>query len=189
MYDGVLSGVADIGLSCTSYEPGRFPLLSIVDTPVSFPNAKVASLVLWDLVQEFQPKELADFKVITLFATEPAYIQSKKPVASLSDLKGLELRTPGMGVPVLNALGAAPVGMDQAQVPEALQTGVIDGYLSSREVLKDMKYAEMVKIRNRLPHFCRFLCRVDEKGCVGISTSRRAEGYRRSGTGDGAVDG
>lgn len=153
MYDGVLSGVADIGLSATSYEPGRFPLMAIVDSPVSFPNARVASLVLWDLAQEFKPKELADFKVITMFATEPAYVQSKKQVAGLDHVKGLELRSAGTGVPVLKALGAAPVGMDQAQVPEALQTGVIKGYLSSREVLKDMKYAEMVKNVTDYPTF------------------------------------
>lgn len=153
MYDGVQSGVAEIGLSATSYEPGRFPMLAIVDSPVSFPNARVASLVLWDLTQEFKPKELADFKVITMFATEPAFVQSKKPVASLDDIRGMELRSAGTGVPVLKALGAAPVGMDQAQVPEALQTGVIKGYLSSREVLKDMKYAEMVKNVTDYPTF------------------------------------
>lgn len=153
MYDGVLSGVAEIGLSASSYEPGRFPMLSLVDAPVSFPNAKVASMVLWDLAQEFQPQELADFKIITMFATEAAFIQSKKSVATLNDLKGLELRTPGTGVPVLNALGAAPVGMDQGQVPESLQTGVIQGYLSSREVLKDFKYAEIVKYVTDYPTF------------------------------------
>ncbi|GAW92536.1 TRAP transporter substrate-binding protein [Calderihabitans maritimus] len=153
MYDGVLQGVADIGLSCPSYEPGRFPLLSLVDLPVSFPNAKVASLVLWDLVQEFQPESLKDFKVVTVFATEPAYIQSVSPVRNLDDIKGMELRTPGTGVPVLEALGAAPVGMPQSEVSQALQTGAIEGYVSSREVLKDLKYAEKVKYVTDYPTF------------------------------------
>jgi len=29
MFDGVLSGIADIGCSCPGYEPNRFPLLQI----------------------------------------------------------------------------------------------------------------------------------------------------------------
>lgn len=145
MYDGVLKRVADIGLSCPSYEPGRFPLTGISDQPVAYPNAKVASLVLYDLVKEFQPKEFSDFKVITVFNTEPAYIQSKKPVQKLEDIAGLRLRTTGTGVPVLKALGGTPVGMPQSEVAQALQTGVIDGYITSREVLLDFKYAETVK--------------------------------------------
>ncbi len=153
MFDGVLEGVAEIGLSCPSYEPGRFPLIELADYPLDYPNAEVASVVLWELVQEFQPEELDDFKVITMFATEPAYIQSKGRVASLEDLRGLELRSAGTGAPFLEALGATPVAMGQGEVGEALQTGVIDGYASSREVLFDFKYAEIVKYITDYPIF------------------------------------
>ena len=153
MYDGVMEGVAQIGLSCPSYEPGRFPLLELADMPVQFPNAKVASVVLYELIQEFQPESLQDFKVITAFVTEPAYIQSKTRVASLEDLRGLELRSAGTGVGPLRALGATPVAMGQGEVGEALQTGVIDGYASSREVLYDFKYAEIVKYVTDYPTF------------------------------------
>ena len=153
MYDGVLNGVADIGLSCPSYEPGRFPLLGISDLPGLYPNARVASLVLYDLVQEFQPKELADFKVITVFHTEPGYIQSKKPVSKVEDLSGMRLRTTGTGVSMLDALGGAAVSMPMSDIPQSLQTGVIDGYISSREVLQDMKYAEYVGYVTDYPTF------------------------------------
>lgn len=155
MFDGVLRGVADIGLSCPSYEPGRFPLVSITDMPAGFPNAKVASVTFWDLVKEFQAKEpgLADFKVIAAFSTEPAYIQSKKPASKLEDLKALRLRTAGTGVAVMKALGGTPVGMPQSEVAQALQTGVVDGYVSSRECLYDFKYAESCKYWTDYPLF------------------------------------
>ncbi|HAP32784.1 MAG TPA: C4-dicarboxylate ABC transporter substrate-binding protein, partial [Firmicutes bacterium] len=153
MYDGVLEGVAEIGLSVPSHEPGRFPILKLAELPVRFPNSKVASVVLYELVQEFQPAELKDFKVITMFATEPAYIQSKTRVASLADLRGLELRSAGGGVSTLTALGATPVGMPMSEVPEALQTGVIEGNTSSREVLYDFKIAEIVKYVTDYPLF------------------------------------
>jgi TRAP-type C4-dicarboxylate transport system substrate-binding protein len=56
----------------------------------------------------------------------------------------MKLRAAGTGVPVLKALGAAPVGMPMPQVPESVQTGVIEGTMTSREVLKDFKLATML---------------------------------------------
>ena len=145
MYDGVLRGVADIGLGSPSYDPGRFPLTSGVALPVNFPNATVAGLTLLDLMMEFKPVEYEKFKIITMFTTEPGHIQSRDAVRNLQDLKGMKLRAAGTGVPVLKALGAAPVGMPMPQVPESVQTGVIDGTMTSREVLKDFKLAEMLR--------------------------------------------
>ena len=144
MWDGVLRGVADIGLGCPAYDPGRFPLTSGISLPVKFPNATVASLCLLDIMMEFKPAEYDKFKIITMFTNEPGYIQSRDPVESLQDLKGMKLRGAGTGVPILKILGAAPVGMPMPQVPESIQTGVIDGALTSRETLKDFKLAEML---------------------------------------------
>lgn len=145
MFDGVLRGVADIGLSCPAYDPGRFPLTSGVGLPVKFPNATVASLTLLELMNEFKPAEYEKFKIITMFTNEPGHIQSRHPVENLNDLKGMKLRAAGTGVPILKILGAAPVGMPMPQVPESVQTGVIDGAMTSREVLKDFKLAENLR--------------------------------------------
>lgn len=151
MYDGVKSKVADIGLSCTTYEPGRFPLLGISDMPSGFPNSKVSSRVIYDLIQEYPPDAFKDYKIITAFATEPAHLMVKKPVASLGDLKGRQVRISGALTPVLKDLGASPVGMGMSEVPEALQTGIIEGLVSSREVLKDLKLSETLKYTTDYP--------------------------------------
>lgn len=145
MFDGVSRGVADIGLGSPSYDPGRFPLTSGIALPVGFPNATVASRVLWELTKEFQPKEYENFKIIAMFTTEPGYIQSRNPVRNAADLAGMRLRAAGTGVPVLRRLGAAPVGMPMPEVPHAAQTGVIDGTMTSREVLQDFRLAETLK--------------------------------------------
>jgi TRAP-type C4-dicarboxylate transport system substrate-binding protein len=145
MFDGVTNGTADIGLTSTTYEPGRFPLLEISDLPNGYPNSEVASQVVADLINEYPPEALKDFKILTTFATEPAYIQSTKSISKLDELSGTQLRISGALTPVMEALSAAPVGMAQSEVPEALQTGVVDGNVSSREVLKDLKLAEYVK--------------------------------------------
>jgi len=144
MYDGILAGVADIGLGSPSYDPGRFPLLSGVSLPLGFNNATEASLVLYDLLEEFKPQELEAFKVLTAFTNEPGYIQTVRPVESLEDLQGMELRAAGTGVQVLRTLGAAPVGMPMPEVAETVQTGVIEGTMTSREVLMDFALAEQL---------------------------------------------
>ena len=71
------------------------------------------------------------FKVIAMFTTEPGYIQSRNPVRNLADLSGMKLRAAGTGVPVLKALGAAPVGMAMPEVPQAVQTA-FEGAAGSR---------------------------------------------------------
>ncbi len=151
MYDGVTKGVADIGLGAPSYDPGRFPLTSGVSLPVGFTTATIASRTLWELTKEFKPKEFEEFKVIAMFTTEPGYIQSRKPVRNAADLSGMKLRAAGTGVPVLKALGAAPIGMPMPEVPQSVQTGVIDGTMTSREVLQDFKLAETLKFVTDYP--------------------------------------
>lgn len=151
MYDGVANRVADIGLSSTTYEPGRFPLLAISDMPSGYPSSKIASLVTHDLIEQYPSEAFKDFKIITSFATEAAFIQTKDPVTSLAELKGKQLRISGALTPIMQELGAAPVGMSQAEVAEALQTGVVNGMVTSREGLLDFKFAENVKYVTNYP--------------------------------------
>ena len=80
IFDGVLTGMADIGNFAMSYQPGRFPVSEAVDLPLGFTSAKAASLVLYDLVEKYSPKEFEKVKVLTLFTCPPADIMSSKPV-------------------------------------------------------------------------------------------------------------
>lgn len=148
MYDGVLNGVADIGLSATSYEPGRFPLINLAGSLTGQDvNSEIASRMTYQLIQEFgeQMPELKEFKVITAFTSEPAYFQTIEPIRQLEDLDGLEIRISGDNSRALDALGVTAVGMSQADAGEALQSGIIDGYAASREVLMDMQFARLAK--------------------------------------------
>jgi len=52
---------------------------------------------------------------------------------------------------VLKDLGATPVGMGMGEVPEALQTGIVQRLVSSREILKDLKLAETLKYTTDYP--------------------------------------
>ncbi len=142
MFDGVIAGGADIGCLATAYQPGRFKELEVMDLPIGFPNAKVASLVMWDLFEKYKPQSLKDVKVLTLFTCATAQILASKAIHNLEELNDVKLRAAGTGVEWMKLLGAAPVGMPQSDVPEALQKGVVHGNVTSMDVLKDMKYAE-----------------------------------------------
>lgn len=144
IYDGVSSGVADVGMDSPAYDVSRFPLSAGVALPLGFESSQAASHAMLDLIEEFEPAEFDGFEIITAFTTEPAYLQTVEPVTSRDDLAGMELRSAGAGVPGLELLGAAPVGMPMPEVAESLQTGVIEGYMSSREVLQDFGLAEQV---------------------------------------------
>ncbi len=141
MMDGVISGTADIGCLAMSYQPGRFPISEAIDQPVGFTSAKAASLALYDLIEKYNPKEFGQVKIITLFTCPPANIMTIKPVKSLKDLKGLELRVGGTQADIIKNLGGIPVAMPQSDTPEALQKGTVQGHVSSMEVLKDFNYA------------------------------------------------
>ncbi len=141
MFEGVISGTADIGCLAMSYQPGRFPVSEAIDQPVGFTSAKAASLALYDLIEKYNPKEFEQVKVLTLFTCPPANVMTIKPVKSLKDLKGLELRVGGTQADIIKNLGGIPVAMPQSDTPEALQKGTVKGHVSSMEVLKDFNYA------------------------------------------------
>ncbi len=145
MLDGVQDGIADIGCLVFAYQPGRFPLLEGMDLPLGFSSSKVANAVLFDLYQKYRPKSLAKVKVLALFTAPPANIMSKKPIRTLADLKGYELRCTGAGVKPLKLLGATPVAMPMSETPEALQKGIVKGIFSSFDILKDFNFAEQCR--------------------------------------------
>jgi TRAP-type transport system periplasmic protein len=141
IFDGVISGSADIGNFAMSYQPGRFPVSEVADLPLGFSSAKVASRVLFDLLDKYKPKEFEKVKILTVFTCPPANIMTISPVKALADLKGMELRAGGTQAEIVKSLGGIPIAMPQSDTPEALQKGTVKGNVSSMEVLKDFNYA------------------------------------------------
>ena len=152
MMDGVIAGQADIGCLCMAYQPGRFIITNALGLPLGIADARIGSLVLWELHQKYPSDEaFKPVKVLTMFVSAPSNIMSKKPIRTLDDVKGQNLRASGSAGDVLKAWGANMIGMPMSDTPEALQKGVIQGLFSSLEVLKDFKYAES----------CRYVTMVD----------------------------
>ena len=151
-YQGVVDGVADIGLSCFAYTRGRFPVLEAFELPgVTYNNSKVASMVAWEGIKQLDPEEVKDTKLMMVIATGPGDLFTKEPVKSLEDLQGMEIRATGLSAKTIEMLGGIPVGMAQNETYEALQKGIVKGNLSPIEVLKGWNHGEITKYVTRTP--------------------------------------
>jgi len=73
-------------------------------------------------------------------------LYSKKPVASLADLKGTKMRAYNPATTrIAELIGAQPVTIQLAELPQALATGGVDNFLTSSASGVDSKLYEQVK--------------------------------------------
>src|SRR5436853_1969637 len=109
--------------------------LNVFNLPFLFRNtAHMQKVIDGPIGQELLDKVTANEKaglvgLCWMDAGARSFYNTKHPVKSIADLKGLKVRVIGnpMFVDMANALGANGVAMGYDQVFSALQTGVIDG--------------------------------------------------------------
>ncbi len=143
-YDGVVSGISDIGMSCFAYTRGRFPLLEGIDLPLGYPSGTVATRVATEAAKAFTPKELSDVHLLYIHAHGPGILASKKPVRTIEDMEGLRVRATGLSSKIAQELKATPVAMSQPETYEALQKGVVEATFCPVETLKGWKQGEVI---------------------------------------------
>ncbi len=146
VYDGVVSGLSDMGLCLFGYTRGRFPLMEAVDLPLGYKTGMVATIVANSFYEKFKPKELDDVQVMYLHAHGPGLLYTKeKPVNIMDDLKGVKIRSHGTTAKVVKALGGVAVTMPMPELYQSLQKGVVDGAIYPMEVNKGWRMADVVK--------------------------------------------
>jgi TRAP-type transport system periplasmic protein len=151
-YSGVVSGIADIGLSAFFYTRGRFPVLEAFELPgIVYESSYSASKVAWEGIKELSPDEVADTKLMFVLATGPGDLFTTRPVRNLGDLQGMKIRAAGLSADTLALLGATPEAMPQPDAYEALARGLVDGNLAPVEVLQGWRHAEVTDYLTRTP--------------------------------------
>lgn len=144
-YDGVVTGLSDLGFSVLAYTRGRFPVMSAVDLPLGYTSGRIATAVVNDVYRKFMPKELLDTQVMYLHAHGPGLIHTKgKAVRKLEDMKGLKFRAHGTSALVVEALGGTPVPKPMPETYQMLQKGVVDGAVYPFEANKGWKLGEVI---------------------------------------------
>jgi len=146
MYDGVLTGITDLGLSHIQYTRGRFPVMEVFDLPLGFPSGWVDTRVATDFFNKYTPKEWDDVHVLYVSPSGPIILQTvSKPVKTLEDVKGIKIRAVGQMADIIQALGGVPVPLQMPDVYDSLLRGVIEGVTVDLSTLKYWKFAEVTK--------------------------------------------
>ncbi len=105
----------------------------------------------WKLYQAQKPvleKKLAEQGIMLLYtvAWPPQGIFVKKPISSAADLKGVKWRAYSPATArIAELVGAQPVTVQQAELSQAMATGVIESYMSSGSTGYDTKTYEYIK--------------------------------------------
>ncbi|HKA76255.1 MAG TPA: TRAP transporter substrate-binding protein [Pseudolabrys sp.] len=129
--DAVGNGVADIGHTASFYWQGKMPAAAFFTT-VPFgltPGEHVAWVdagggqALWD--ELYAPFGVKPFMGGNTGVCMGGWFRHE--LKSLADLRGLKLRTLGLGGEVYRRLGATPQTTPPAEILVSLQSGVIDG--------------------------------------------------------------
>jgi TRAP-type C4-dicarboxylate transport system substrate-binding protein len=145
IYDGVVKGISDIGMSFTGFTKGRFPLMEVIDLPLVYKNGLAATRLINELYEKFKPKEFDDVKIMYLHAHGPGFIHTRRPVNKLEDLKGMKIRSTGVSAKLITALGGTPVAMPMGEAYDAINRGVTDGTVAPYEALEQWKLGEVIK--------------------------------------------
>lgn len=143
-YDGVVNGLSDVGFSILQYTPGRFPVMDVINLPIGIPSGAVATAIVNEVYDKFNPKELSDTKVMYLHSHGPGLINTKdKPIVKMEDLKGIKIRSHGPTAEMIKCLGGTPVALPMPELYQALQKGVVQGGVFPLEANKGWRLAEV----------------------------------------------
>jgi tripartite ATP-independent transporter DctP family solute receptor len=102
---------------------------------------------------------------------------SKRPLKTLDDFKGLKLRMqPNQThLATFRALGANPVAMDIKELYSALQQGVVDGQENPYPIIHANRYFEVQKYLSDTAHFFDFIILIANKQMLdGLTAEQKA---------------
>ena len=130
VFDAVSQGTVQMGHSATYYYVGKSPSLAF-DTaqPFGLNYRQQNAWYYYGGGREAMRKIFADFNIINFFAGNTGTQMGgwfRKEVNSVSDLKGLKMRIPGMGGKVMSRLGVTVQVLPGSEIYPALERGVID---------------------------------------------------------------
>jgi TRAP-type C4-dicarboxylate transport system substrate-binding protein len=143
--DGVINGTADMGLVAVAYTVGRFPISFMFEYPVEYVSAKAASYTVKDAIEQLQPEELNDIKVLFPFCSGPGAFLSKVPIRSFDDMKGLQIRANAIQAEAMQAVGAVPATLTMGETYDALRSGIVDAFVGVQDAGRTYKLYEVAE--------------------------------------------
>ncbi len=143
----VQGGQAQLGeILLVNYE-NEWPLFGLDGVPF-LANSYDSAFKLYQAQKPALVKRLGDQGLMLLYTVPwpPQGIYANKQLNSLADMKGLKWRAYSPATARIGELvGAQPVTVQQAELTQALATGVVDSYMSSGSTGYDSKTYEHIK--------------------------------------------
>lgn len=154
-FDVARDGQADIVVFIPGYTPNRFDVLEVLQMPFISDNPEV----LAPIADRFYRKHLAaygEFKGVhplSVYVVSPGQLfNSKRPLRTLADFKGLKFRSPQPSAThALSLLGAVPVNKPVSETYELMSSGVLDGTLMPPESIPAFKLNDLVSHATIVP--------------------------------------
>jgi TRAP-type C4-dicarboxylate transport system substrate-binding protein len=137
----VATGQAQIGEVLISIHENEDPIYG-VDVIPFLANSYPAGKKLWAATRAAIEKKLAAQGLSVLFAVPwgPQGIYAKKEINSIEDMRGLKWRAYNVGTArIAELVGAQPVTIQAAELPQALATGVVNAFMTSGSTGYDSK--------------------------------------------------
>jgi TRAP-type C4-dicarboxylate transport system substrate-binding protein len=124
----VLDGGTDMALLVPGITPYRFLDNGLLELPGLFQSSREGTLVYSRLIADKVLRGYDDYVVIGAYTPEPNVIHSRKPIDSLTALKGQRIRVNNpMEADALAEFGATPTVLEMPKISQAIRAGAVDG--------------------------------------------------------------
>jgi len=137
----VVTGQAQMGEVLLSIHENEDPIYGVDVVPflaTSFP----AAMKLYQASKPLIAKKLEaqGLKLLFVVPWAPQGVYVNKPLATIEDMKGLKWRAYNVGTSrIAELVGAQPVTIQAAELPQALATGVVNAFMTSGSTGYDSK--------------------------------------------------
>lgn len=148
--DAARNGIVDIAYVLHGATPERYSLTEIASLPFTDPSAgrtsEIKSKRLTELAPEFLAAEHQGLQLLWMAVAPAVVFQSKTPIKTLEDFKGLKIRYSGKpNQQMLTRLGAAPLLIQPNEAQDAMSKGVVDVTMFPYEAVVAYHLAEVAK--------------------------------------------
>lgn len=154
-FDVVRDGLADMAVFVPGFTPGRFELMDIAELPLLSDEATIMAPATNRLYTKHLEKynEFKGVHILSIFTTASGHILTgKRPVRSMTDLKGMKLRTAlASTTPTITAFGAVPVQRATSEIYELVSSGILDGTLLGREAVVSFNLVDTLNYLTIVP--------------------------------------
>ncbi len=152
-------GVVDLVWTVNGYTPGLFPRTEVFELPTVYVNDPVATnLAMAEMFESDLREEYVGLEVMFLHVHAGQAIHMvDKLVRKPEDFAGLKMRIPTRtGAWIIEALGAAPVGMPVPELPQALSKKVVDGAFIPWEIIPPLRIQQQTQYQIEGANMARF---------------------------------